>query len=103
MPHHLPVHMLALRSRHTTSRYFLCANHRMDFGDTSNAEPAPTAAAVTTDVPAPLPPLVWSEERLPVGPAPGMLMSPVLLLLLPLLLLRNSRIVAARLDPGGGV
>lgn len=31
MPHHLPMHMLALRSRHTTSRYFLYANHKMDF------------------------------------------------------------------------
>lgn len=100
MPHHLPVHMLALKLRHTTSRYFLCANHRMEFGDTSNAEPAPAAAAVTTDVIAPLPPPVWSEGgSLPVGPAPGMFTLPETLLLL---LFRKSRVVAARPDPAGG-
>lgn len=101
MPHHLPVHMLALRSRHTTSRYFLCANHRVDLGDISSAKPVSAVAAIATDAVAPLPPLlVCSEESFPV--APGMLISLVVLPLLLLLLLRNGRAVAARLDPGGG-
>lgn len=108
MPHHLPVHMLALRSRHTTSRYFLCANQRTDLADTSSAEPDPAASAVTTadaELPAAV---VHSEETLAVADgAPRLLVPP-----LPLpLLLRRSRVVAdalavaaARLAPcdGGG-
>jgi len=102
MPHHLPVHMLALRSRHTTSRYFLWANQRMDLGDTSSAEPAPAASAVTTVGVELLPP-AHSEATLAVVAG-----APRLLVLL-LLLLRTSRAVAdalavtaARLAPSGG-
>lgn len=91
MPHHLPVHMLALRSKQTTSRYFLYANHRTDFGDTSSTEPkpepepepepelaavgaaaTPAAAAVAEETSPPPPPL-------PMPPAPRM---PSLLLFL---------------------
>lgn len=93
MPHHLPVPMLALKSRHTTSRYFLCANHRTDFDDNSKADPLP-----------PPPPPVHSGGEVLVA---------ALLLLPPPLLFRSSRVVAAavaavtvRLDPdcaAGGV